>query len=101
MKTFLTAVIATISLSSFSSNALESQHTIASSDMQHYVFTYNFNKTVDPVSKQFAQTSQNLNYNLALDIQGQVYSNLSNIVQSSASTLAMRKTQDSIRFVSE
>ncbi|MGK0273627.1 MAG: UDP-N-acetylmuramate-alanine ligase [Cocleimonas sp.] len=72
MKTLLTAVVATIGLSALSCHAFESNQTIAGSDMQHYVFTYNFNKPVNSVSTQFEETRQTLDYVLALDIQDQV-----------------------------
>jgi len=72
-ETLLAAVVATICLSALSCHAFESKQAIASSDMQPYVFTYNFNKQVDPVAKQYNATRQTLDHVLALDIQDQVY----------------------------
>jgi UDP-N-acetylmuramate-alanine ligase len=90
MKTLLTAVVATIGLSALSCHAFESTITVAGSDMQRYVFTYNFNKQVDPLARQYKETSQTLDYALALDIQGQVYNNLNAIVVANSSRVAMR-----------
>jgi hypothetical protein len=102
MKTLLTAVVATISLSALSSHAFESEQEIANSDMQRYVFTYNFNKQVDPVTKQFEETRQTLNYTLALDIQDQVYNNLNTADKANASWLVMNRVRNnSLLSVSE
>lgn len=61
-------------LSAFSgANASENND----SAMQHYAFSYNFVKTVDPITHQYSETRQELDYLLALDIQRQVLHNLS------------------------
>lgn len=98
MKNLLTVMIATIGLSGITSYAFASQQTTASSDMQHYVFTYQFNTKVDLIAAQYVQTRQALNYRLALDIQDQVYSNLSNIISPNNSVLAMRTSHNNSRL---
>ena len=98
MKTLLTAVVATISLSALSCHAFESNQAVAGSDMEHYVFTYNSYKPVNSVNTQFKETRQTLNYVLALDIQDQVYSNLNTIVDSNSSILAKRRVQRNSQF---
>ncbi|MFT4941570.1 MAG: hypothetical protein ACI88A_004640 [Paraglaciecola sp.] len=98
MKTLLTAVVATIGLSAFNSHAFESKQSIASSEMQHYVFTYNFDKQVVPLTKQFEETHQMFNYALALDIQDQIYSNLNTIVEANNSSLAKRIVRNNSRL---
>lgn len=98
MKTLLTVLVATIGLSALSCHAFESKHALASSDMQHYVFTYNFDKQVDPLTRQFEETRQTLDYVLALDIQDQVYNNLNTIIEANTSNLAMINVQNNSRL---
>jgi hypothetical protein len=85
-------------LSALSCHVFESKQAIASSDMQPYVFTYNFNQQVDPVAKQYNATRQTLDYVLALDIQDQVYSHLNTIVEANNSMFAMKRAKDNSKL---
>lgn len=79
MNKLITNLLSTILLTLFTTAALASSKNVDDGNMQHYVFTYHINKTVDPVSHQYNETRQELNYVLVLDIQRQVNSNLDNM----------------------
>lgn len=55
---------ATLCVFAFTANAEQPQQ----STMQRYTFTYNFNKTVDPIVKRTQQTQQYVQYEVAVDM---------------------------------
>jgi hypothetical protein len=77
-KLYTTLLSATV-LTLFAAAAFASSTNVDETNMQHYVFTYHINKTVDPISHQYNETRQDINYVLVLDIQRQVNSNLDNM----------------------
>lgn len=79
MNKLITTFLSTVLLTLFATAALASSKNIDDGNMQHYVFTYHVNKTVDAISHQYNETRQDINYLLVLDIQRQVNSNLDNM----------------------
>jgi hypothetical protein len=92
-KKSLTLVCATLFTLSFQAQAANPAAPPA--NMQHYTFTYHFDKLQNPVTKITRETQQYINYELVMDIQTSAWTTLHS-VNDGLTMVASNVAQDKI-----